>query len=177
MLVSPVSRRRVGRAREAHDPAQPPPAHRTGRADFPHPALGPGLTLSPPRSSWCGHEPNQFQLLVHPASSVLRTPPTLRRPGRCLAGCRLAATRRHRRQPPVLRAISFGMHADATTPVDHGAESLVSPPLGQETLYSATAAFPVTQAVGSHIALFEACSAFIHVAACHGSPGSVRHPG
>ena len=28
----------------------PPPAHRTGRADFPHPALGQGFTLSPTES-------------------------------------------------------------------------------------------------------------------------------
>ena len=32
----------------------PLPAHRTGRADFPHPALGQELMLSPTGSSWYG---------------------------------------------------------------------------------------------------------------------------
>jgi len=67
-------------------------------------------------------------------------------------------TRHHRVGLPVLPTIPLSMHASATTPVGslgdvarHTQEHRPSPKYGR---------------VGSHITLFEACSAFTHVPAC-----------
>jgi len=128
----------------------PDPAHRTGRADFPHPALGEGITPlwrgAPPAASGRfqelpGSSPiprpsplpalafNQGPFPPPPPAGLPRYYGPLRhpvRPGLALAGVRLAVTRRHHAGLPVLRPIPF---ADMPPPLPrHGHAGYVARP-------------------------------------------------
>ena len=179
----------------------PPPAHRTGQADFPHPALGLN-SLERPR--WAGTHPRHLRVRVklsfgslgrvevarlspiarpstfptafqnqgpfarpalpgvHTTTDLSATPygPTL-----SLTGCWLTVA-----PPPlgfpVLRW-SPGKHAVATTPVGPWSPfAHVFYLLGEKTYTPQRRPSPFLSRVGSHITLFEACSAFTHVTAC-----------
>ena len=67
-------------------------------------------------------------------------------------------TRHHPMGLPVLRSIPLYMHASATTPV--GPLDVVA------HLVQGQRPSPKYRRVGSHVTLFEACSAFTHVPAC-----------
>jgi hypothetical protein len=80
------------------------------------------------------------------------------RPSLSLAGVQLGVTRPHPTGLPVLRPVPMYMHADATTPV--------GPLAADAHRHQGRRPSPLFRRVGSHITLFEACSAFTHVPAC-----------
>ena len=159
----------------------PHPAHRTGHADLPHPALGQDTT---PRSRATPSAvlEHSSELIGCPISRSLTTscvclelrslPSTgvtrlqryyepLRHPGApglSLAGVRLVIPD-HALGLPVLRALSLCTCCRHYPGAAAGAcSSLISP---------TRVSLPRTHyRVGLHIVLFEACSAFTHVAAC-----------
>ena len=177
---------------EPHPAPSPPPPHRTGRADLLHPAL---RRTSPagPRRPWGsgfagaassfrdrrtlagvarprGQSPGSWSLPQrvrsqapslhrrYPASAVLWACPTPP-PARPVPRGRPVGSRTHWRRSPVLRSISLCRHAVATTPV--------GPPVGIGSLpgYRRQRPSPGHGRVGSHIEIFEACSAFTRVTA------------
>ena len=158
----------------------PHPAHRTGHADLPHPALGQDTT---PRSRATPSAvlEHSSELIGCPISRSLTTscvclelrslPSTgvtrLQRyyeplrhptaPGLSLAGVRLVISG-HALGLPVLRALSLCMLPPLPWCSGWASSSLISP---------TRVSLPRTHyRVGLHIVLFEACSAFTHVAAC-----------
>src|SRR6195256_2506725 len=159
----------------------PHPAHRTGQADFPHPALGQDFTLSRATpSAASGHllELIGFpisrsfttycvglELRSLPSTGVTRLPryyEPLRRPrapSLSLTGFRLVIAD-HALGLPVFRALSLctcrrqypGVAAGRTLRSTRPACHFSLPRYGRR--------------VGLHIVLFEACSTFTRVAAC-----------
>ena len=158
----------------------PHPAHRTGQADFPHPALGQDLTLS--RATPSAASEHLLELIGFPISRSfttycvcleLRSLPSTgitrlhwyyeplrhpRAPGLSLAGVRLGIAA-HALGLPVLRALSLctccrqypGAAAERLA-------LLTSPSRISLPRYGSQ--------VGLRIVLFEACSAFTRVTAC-----------
>jgi hypothetical protein len=163
------------------DPAPfPPPAHRTGRADFPHPALGEDITLL--RGAPSGASGRCLELLGSSPIScpvLLRTPafnqgpfPPPELPG--LVGTtnpsatpsgptwpsRVAGWSRHNhhRGLPVFRMRSLGTYR-RHYPGGTGKRRWSLDPFPM-------AAFTIRSWLGSRINNFEACSAFTHVTVC-----------
>src|SRR5476651_620517 len=158
----------------------PHPAHRTGQADFPHPALGQELTLS--RATPSAVSDHLLELIGFPISKVLpyvlrlselRSLPSTgvtrlqryyeplrhpKAPSLSLAGFRLVIAD-HAMGLPVLRTLSLctccrhypGAAAGRT--LRSASPSRISPPRKGCR-------------VGLRIVLFEVCSAFTHVTAC-----------
>ena len=89
-----------------------------------------------------------------------------KRPSLSLAGASLTVTRRHRRGSPVLRWFPSRKHAVANTPV--GSQVLFarsSPDKVKRHTPLRRRPSPFSGRVGSHIVLFEDCSAFTRVTA------------
>ena len=160
----------------------PHPAHRTGRADFPHPALGQDFTPSLSRATPSAVSEHSAELIGCPISRSLTTycvclelrslPSTgvtrlpryyeplrhPRAPGLSLTGFRLVIAD-HASGLPVLRALSLCTccrhypGAAAGRILAHSSPSRISLPRKGCR-------------VGLRIVLFEACSAFTRVTAC-----------
>ena len=157
----------------------PHPAHRTGQADFPHPALGQDVTLS--RATPSAASEHLLELIGFPISRSftaycvcleLRSLPSTgvtrlqryyeplrhpRAPGLSLTGFQLVIAD-HASGLPVLRALSLCTccrhypGAAAGRILAHSPSRISLPRKGRR--------------VGLRIVLFEACSAFTRVAAC-----------
>ena len=129
----------------------PHPAHRTGRAGFPHPALGLELMISPTGSYAFAHSAVPARGF---GTGIRRRTESI--PYSVFCAWRIttdeavvfgSVTRPHRLGLPVLRAIAIGRHAVAITPVESRALSSLHPILAQVGAQGRrTAAFPVIQA-------------------------------
>src|SRR6202166_3647477 len=160
----------------------PHPAHRTGQADLPHPALGQDFTPSLSRATPSAVSEHLSELIGCPISRSLTTycvclelrfrPSTgitrlpryheplrlPRAPGLSLAGLRLVIPD-HALGPPVLRTLSLCTCCRHYPGAAAGrTASLIHP---------SRISLPRKGCrVGLRIVLFEACSTFTHVAAC-----------
>src|SRR6266568_7329061 len=156
------------------------PAHRTGQADFPHPALGQDFTLA--RATPSAASEHLSELIGFPISRSfttycvcleLRSLPSTgitrlqryyeplrhpRAPSLSLTGFRLV-TADHALGLPVLRTLSLCTCCRQYPGVADGRNLRSTRPV--------ISTFPdMAVRVGLHIVLFEACSAFTRVAAC-----------
>src|SRR5437016_6904678 len=158
----------------------PHPAHRTGQADFPHPALGQDFTLSRATPSAASEQfseligcPISRSLTTYCVCLELRSLPSTgvirlqryyeplrhpKAPGLSLTGSRLIIPD-HALGPPVLRTLSlctccrhYPGAATGRTCFAHSPRRISLPRKGCR--------------VGLRIVLFEACSAFTRVTAC-----------
>src|SRR6476646_5323467 len=166
----------------------PHPAHRTGQADFPHPALGQDFTLS--RATPSAASEHLLELIGFPISRSfttycvcleLRSLPSTgvtrlpryyeplrhpRAPGLSLAGVRLVITD-HASGLPVLRTLSLCACCRHYPGAAAGRiASLVHP--------SRVSLPRKGRRVGLRIVRFEACSAFTRVTACTLAPSPIR---
>jgi hypothetical protein len=160
----------------------PHPAHRTGQADFPHPALGQDFTPSLSRATPSAVSEHSSEFIGCPISRSfttycvcleLRSLPSPgvtrlqryceplrhpRAPGLSLTGFRLVIAD-HALGLPVFRALSLCACCRQYPGVASGRiTSLISSRRIRLPRYGSR--------VGLHIVLFEACSAFTRVAAC-----------
>ena len=159
----------------------PHPAHRTGQADFPHPALGQDFTPSLSRATPSAVSEHSSEFIGFPISRSfttycvcleLRSLPSTgvtrlqryceplrhpRAPGLSLTGFRLIVAD-HALGLPVFRALSLCTCCRQYPGVASGRSFAHSPSRISLPRYGSR--------VGLHIVLFEACSAFTRVAAC-----------
>ena len=166
----------------------PHPAHRTGQADFPHPALGQDFTLS--RAAPSAASEHLLELIGFPISRSfttycvcleLRSLPSTgvtrlpryyeplrhpRAPSLSLTGFRLVIAD-HALGLPVLRTLSLCTCCRHYPGAASGRTSSLTSP-------SRISLPRKGRRVGLRIVLFEACSAFTRVTACTLAPSPIR---